>query len=213
MKEQTQTLSQLTGKKTISNPADLLPKKKVEQRDSITDALGDLGLVIQKENEETRKLAEAMIEDMKKARAMGKEPQFRTDELAMEGMQPIEINRDLRATPGIDSNIPSDGPIKLRPSDALDINSISSIKNYIEPPIYTNSCNVFTDPVVTLDIETSGGPRSVLMDNNEINIDEIKHQRENNKIQEQSKPTTFNDEVDPDDDSDLMLLLAQEFNE
>ena len=212
MREQTQTLSQLTGKKTINNPADLLPKKKVELRDSTTDALGDLGFVIQKENEETRKLAEAMMEDMKKARAMGLEPKFRTDELAMEGMQPIEITHDLRATPGIDSNIPSDSPIKIRASDALDVNSISSIKNYIEPPIYTNSCNVYTDPVVVIDVETSGGPRSVLMDNNQINIEEIKKQRENAQKQEPQKTTKFNDELDPDDDSDIMALLAQEID-
>lgn len=208
---QTQSLSQLTGRKTIGNPADLLPKKKVELKTSMTDALGDLGLVIQKENEETEKLANAMIEDMKKYREMGKEPVFRTDELATEGMQPLQITHDMRAIEGIDSNIPTKGPVKLEASDALDVNSVTGIKNYITPPTYTNSCEVFTDPIKILDVESVQGPRSVMVDNGEVDLDQINKERELETTKNNTrKSETKSEGIDPDDDSDILALIAEE---
>lgn len=213
MREQTQTLSQLT-KKSIGNPADLLPKKKRELRDGKSDALGDLAYVIQKENEETEKIAKAMIEDMQRARAKGLTPQFRTDPLATEGMQPIQITVDMKNTEGIDSNIPTDGPIKIRPSECMDPNAITSITNYIKPPTYVNrAVSEFNDtPVIPIDVENSGGPRSLMVDEHEIDVNVYNKQLQENKSQQEVVKNS-EDGVDPDDDSDIMLLLQQEFEE
>ena len=189
--------------KSIGNPADLLPKKKVQARDASTDALGDLGTVIMRENQEAEKIARAMMEDMKKAKAMGLEPQFRTDELATEGMQPIDFPKDMKTKDGVDSSIPANSPIEAKPSEALDIRTIQSLNNYITPPAY------FNDRGQQVDVGMIG-PRSLLIDNGTISPEVAKEIIEENKAQHQVEKDTIECDIDPDD---FRSLLGDDFIE
>ena len=198
------SLEQLKGevKKVINNPADLLPKKEVVAKDAQTEALGDLGEVIKAENIETEKIANAMIEDMKRARELGLTPQFRTDELATEGMQPIKVNMN-RDEPGIDSAI---GGIDTTPSEALDVTKVTSIKNYTEAPQYLDKNSGKW-------IQGSEGPRSIIKDNYGDSVPKNNIQNKPDFTPQVPKQNIEEEGLDPDNmsDAELKVLLGEDY--
>lgn len=175
----------------ISNPADLLPKKQVVARDAQTDALGDLGVVIQKENEEAEAIGKAMIEDMKRAKAMGLEPEFKNDPLSTEGTKPMVFS-EVKDGEGVDSAIEN---IPVEASEALDVNSIQSIKNYVTPPKYFDTTG---QEIKT----TQTGRRSVLRDNIEAAGGKVEDVAPNVASQNNQQNKPSNNESLNDDGTD-----------
>ena len=190
------SLNELKG---ISNPAELLPKRPpVEEKDAMTEALGDLGVVLKRENEETEQLAKAMIEDMKLKKALGEKIEFRNDPYATEGLQPITKPIDT-TQPGIDSQIDD---INVKPSEALTDVNYTSITNIITPPTYVN---VSTDGQrITGVYNIESGPRSVLKDEGVmVHVDTPNHEEELNGGEK---------DVDLDNMSDEQLAILLGIN-